>query len=198
MAGAAGRVEDLEVARILERSRGALVFEGNEVLATVGETGFAVGHLDPGAAECVVDEELDDVAGREELVADGELAAVPRCLALIAHPLSFFLAVEELVEPADRLVVVPDRRELGGVELAEHGLEGVAAGPEQAGGVVAVEEDLDFGGELVEERLEVEPVAGRVTERCDARGEAGELAVARRALAVGDGRLDQLAGFEAS
>ena len=77
---------------------------------------FAAAHLVPDAAERVVGEELDDVARREELVADRQLAAVARRLALLAHLPPLVLAVEELVDPADRLVLAPHVLQIVAVE----------------------------------------------------------------------------------
>ena len=113
MPGAAGGIEDAQVARILPRAwPDRLVSGAHEVLAELGETRLSAVHLQPDAAERVVGEELDDVARREELVADGQLAAVARRLALVAHLLALFAAIEELVDPADRLVLAPDARQL--------------------------------------------------------------------------------------
>ena len=131
----------------------------HEELADLGEPGVAAAHLPPGAPERVVDEELHDVARREELVAHGELTAVARRLALVAHLLPLLAAVEVLVDPADRLVVVPDAGELLGVEDLEQLVERRSARPDQARRIAPVEEDPDLLAELVEEALEVEAVA---------------------------------------
>ena len=105
------------------RGSGRLVSGAHEVLAELGETRLFAVHLQPDAAERVVDEKLDDVARREELVAHGQLAAVARRLALVAHLLALFAAIEELVDPADRLVLAPDPRQLGGVQDGQQRLE---------------------------------------------------------------------------
>ena len=76
---------------------------------------FALHHLEPSAAESVVDQKLDDISRGEELVADGELAAVAGGLAGFAHGAALVLAVKILVDPTDRLVLDPHRGELGGV-----------------------------------------------------------------------------------
>ena len=117
MPGAAGRVEHAQVARVLLRARRELLVGlADQVLAPLGERGLRAAHLVPDAAERVVGEELDDVARREELVAHGQLAAVARRLALLAHLPALVLAVEELVDPADGLVLAPHAGELGGVQ----------------------------------------------------------------------------------
>src|SRR3982750_1374074 len=104
MARAAGRVENAQIARILPRTSSRhLFFAPPEVMDPLPkDTALAV-HLEPRPPERVVHEELDDIAGREELVADGQLATVARCLALIAHPLSLFAGIEELIDPTDGL-----------------------------------------------------------------------------------------------
>ena len=45
-----------------------------ETLAVVGESGVSAAHLVPDPAQRVVGQELNDVAGCEELVADRQLA----------------------------------------------------------------------------------------------------------------------------
>ena len=67
-----------------------LVGPADEVAAVVLEPGLALRHLIPEAAEGVVGEELDDVAWGEELVADGQLAAVARRRRFVAHLPTFF------------------------------------------------------------------------------------------------------------
>ena len=162
----------------------------------LGEHRLRAAHLVPDAPERVVGEELDDVARREELVAHGQLAAVARRLALLAHLPALVLAVEELVDPADGLVLAPHAGELGGVQDLEELLEGRALRPEHARRIAPVEEDLHLGRQLVEERLDVEPVARAVGEEREARRHAAELAVARGLLALRDALLHQLAGLE--
>jgi hypothetical protein len=115
--------------------------------------------------ERVVGEELHHVARREELVAHRQLAAVARRLALLAHLAALVLAVEELVDPADGLVLAPHAGELGGVQDLEELLEGRALRPQHARRIAPVEEDLHLGRQLVEERLDVEPVALRSSGR---------------------------------
>ena len=136
-----------------------LVGPPDQVLQAVGEAGAALAHLVPDAAERVVGQELDDVARREELVAHGELAAVARGRGFGAHLAALVLAVEVLVDPADGLVLLPDRGELGVVQDREEIGERLAPGPEQARGIAPVEEHADLAAELVEQALEVEPVA---------------------------------------
>ena len=57
----------------------------------------------------------------------GQLAAVARGLAFLAHLLALSRRIEELVDPADRLVLAPDARKLGGVQDCEQLLEGLRA-----------------------------------------------------------------------
>ena len=93
------------------------------------QAGLSPHHLEPGATKGVVDQELDDVARGEELVADRKLAAVARSLTRLAHGATFILAVEVLVDPADGLVFDPDRGELGRVQDLEQVMQGRATGP---------------------------------------------------------------------
>src|SRR6266567_5378402 len=60
---------------------------------------LTLSHLIPDAAQGIVGEELDDVAGREELVTNGELSTVAGCLRLGPHLSALFIAVEVLVHP---------------------------------------------------------------------------------------------------
>src|SRR5690606_9487568 len=75
--------------------------------------------------------------------------------------------------------------------------------PEHARRIAAIEEDLHLGRQLVEERLDVEPVARAVGQEGQARRHAAELTVAGRLLALGDAllhqltRLQHLEGYEA-
>jgi hypothetical protein len=111
---AAGGVEHAQIPRVFPGARAeGLAGLADQVLAPLGEGGVGVAHLVPDAPEGVVGEELDNVARREELVAHGQLAAVARRLALLAHRLALGLAVEELVDPADGLVLLPDGRGFG-------------------------------------------------------------------------------------
>ena len=80
--------------------------------------------------------------------------------------------------------------EIGGVQDREEIGERLAPRPEQARGVAPVEEHADLAAELVEQALEVEPVAvvGQVGK---AGREAAELAETRGLLPARDGFLDQ-------
>src|SRR5207247_410028 len=93
------------------RSR-PLLFAPHEVTAPHGEAATLAVHLKPRSPERVVDQKLDDVARREELIANGQLAAVARSLALLAHPFAFVARVEELVHPSYRLVLTPHAGEV--------------------------------------------------------------------------------------
>ncbi len=81
----------------------------DEIAALRGEASLAAGHLIPDAAEGVVGEELDDVAGSEELIADGEFSGVARGGRLLAHLLALCGRVEVLIHPPDGLVLTPKR-----------------------------------------------------------------------------------------
>ena len=87
-------------------------------------------HLQPHAAERVIGEELHDVSWREELVADRQFATVARCLALLAHLPALFPAVEELVDPADRLVLAPHALQSAALSMREQRLERLPLRPQ--------------------------------------------------------------------
>src|SRR5581483_3999422 len=107
VAAAARRVEYMEGAWILLCARReCLAGLANHILAPLAEVRVRTTHFVPDSTECVVGEELDDVAWREELVADRQLSAVAGRLAL-AHFPALVLAVEELVNPPDRFVLAP-------------------------------------------------------------------------------------------
>ena len=92
----------------------------DHVAALVLELRVALPHLVPDAAQRVVGEELDDVAGREELVAEGQFIGVARGGALLADLIPQFLRREILVHPADGLVLGPDVLEVVAVEQGEN------------------------------------------------------------------------------
>src|SRR5688500_2973145 len=102
----------------------------------------AASHLVPDAAERVVDQELDHIAWREELIANGEFTTVPRRLTFVAHLLALVSAVEELVHPADRFVLAPYAGELARVQDLKKPFEGRALRPEHTRRVTPVEEHL--------------------------------------------------------
>lgn len=130
------------------------------------------------------------------MVPHGQLAAVARRLALVAHLAALVLAVEELIDPTDSFVLTPHVSELAGVEYLEELLEGRALRPEHARRIAAIEENLHLCGQLVEERLDVEPVPRAVGQERQARSHAAELSVASRLLALGDALLHELTGLE--
>jgi hypothetical protein len=162
-------------------------------------------HFVPDAAERVVGEELDNVARGEKLVADSELVTVARRLGLGPHLSPLLVAVEALIDPADGFVFVPDcrrssvvGRQPGKVRIVqdiEQLLKRLTARPEQAGWVAAVEEHTHLTANLVEEALDVEPVAV-IWELGKSRCEASELLEACRLLAAGNALLHQPTGFE--
>src|ERR1019366_8221714 len=105
------RVQNAKVSWVFPQAgSGRLISGAHEVFAELGESRLFPMHLQPQTAQRVIDEELHDISRREELVAYGHLAAVARRLALIAHFLALFGAIEELIDPADRLILAPDLR----------------------------------------------------------------------------------------
>ena len=131
----------------------------DQVAALLLEPGLALGHLIPDTAEGVVGEELDDVARGEELVADGQLAAVARRGGFLAHLLPLGGVVVILVDPADGFVLGPEGIEVGGVEEVEQVQQGGLAGEEQTLGRAAVEEHAEIDGQFIEEAEEVAAIA---------------------------------------
>src|SRR5665213_2653406 len=115
-------------------------------------------HLHPQAAERVIDKKLHDISRREELVAYGQFPAVTRRLALLAHSLALFAAIEELVDPADRLVLTPNGRQIGDVEDGQKRLKRLPLRPQDGGNITPVKQNLDFGRELVKQAFDVEPI----------------------------------------
>ena len=197
MAGATGRIEDAQVARVFPgASSRPPLFAPHEVTAPHGEATALTVHFEPRPPERVVDEKLDDVARREELVANGQLATVARCLALLAHPLALVARVEELVHPPDGLVFTPHAEQVRCVQHFQQRLERHALRPEHRRRIPSVEEDLHLRRQLVEQALDEEAVAGAVGEQSHAGRQAAELAVARRLLALGNALLHKLARLE--
>src|SRR5262249_763438 len=76
-------------------------------------------HFVPNAAKRVVGEKLDNVARSEELIANGQFAAISWRGRLLAHLLSFRRVVVVLVNPADRFILGPEGFEIGRVEELE-------------------------------------------------------------------------------
>ena len=121
VAGAAGRIEDAQVTRVLPLARSRLLlFAPHEVTAPLGEIAAITVHLEPRPPKRVVHEKLDDVSGREKLVANGQLATVARRLGStllgVPHGCPFFLGIEELVNPPDGLVLSPHLRKVPRVQ----------------------------------------------------------------------------------
>ncbi len=165
-----------------------------EVLAGVFQGGLALAHLIPRTPEGVVHEELHHIARGEELVADGELPAVARGLGGIAHGLALFLGIEILVDPADGLVFRPEHCQVAMVDLGQELQEGGLPGEESAHGGIAVEEDGEIEGELVEDTEEIATVGvARFPE-----GGPGKALVKLEALgliALGDGFEEESPGL---
>src|SRR5262249_13817613 len=129
----------------------------DEVLERVHEAGLTPAHLVPDASERVVDEELDDVPRREELVAKRELVGGTRRLAGLAGVVAKLLWDGVLVDPADRLVLAPDGRNVGLVEELDHALQAGVRRKDDRLWEAPVEENAQLVGEVVEDRLQVEP-----------------------------------------
>src|SRR4051794_7320653 len=100
MAAATGGIDDPQVSGVLlgpwvEH----LARVPDHVLTAVGERGPGVAHLVPDPAERVIGKKLDHVPRGEELVADGQLTAVPGRLAFAPHLAAFVGTVEVLIDP---------------------------------------------------------------------------------------------------
>ena len=191
MHGAAGRVEQLQGARVaqLDGRWGRLVGLHQQVLAALAQASLTAGGVEPQPAEGVVDQELHHVAGGEELVAHRQLAAVARRLAGVAHRLALFLGVEVLVDPADGLVFGPQRLDLGVVDQRQQRQERRLAREQPPLGRVAVEQAGQVLGQLVEDAEQV----GAIGVAGFAQAGAGQTGIELEALglvAVAD-RLDQ-------
>ena len=115
--------------------------------------------MPPQPAQGVVGQEGDDVARGVELVAEGQLVAVARRAGGLAGLIAQFGRGEELVDPADGLVLGPGRLQLRGVEEGQHLLQARLGRKQDRGGQGAVEEHAQGLAQVVEEKLQVEPVA---------------------------------------
>ena len=119
----------------------------DQIPAALIQSGLAFPHLVPDAPEGVVGEELDHIAGREELVTERELVGVARGLVLLARLIPEFLRGEVLIDPADGLVLGPDTVEVLTIDEGKHLIEHALRRVDAVGRVVGVEEDADFLGE---------------------------------------------------
>ena len=122
------------------------------------EARLALHHLVPGATQGVVGQELDHVAGREELVAYGELTAVARGVAFSTHFLPLILAIEVLVDPADGFVFGPYVGKFRLPEDIEHGRQGTSAWPQQCGRITTIEQHPDLDCQFIAKAFQVESV----------------------------------------
>ena len=186
-------VPDPQAGSRIRRSRGSSSHgyhvarrrSSHQVLAAARKRAVFAVHLEPDAPERVVGEKLDNVAGREELVADGELAAIARRLALLAHLRALVAAVEELVHPADGLVLAPHRRELGGVQDRRAAASNVARfGQSTDAGSRRSKSTFTSVESSSKSALDVEAIAGTVRQQRKPRRKATELAVAGGLLAL--------------
>ena len=131
----------------------------DEVAALLLERGDALRHLIPDAAERVVGEKLDDVAGSKELIADGQLAAISRGRRFLTHLLPLGRVIVILIDPADRLVFGPEFLQVGVVEQGEQGKERLFAGEKERLRRASIKERAEIDGQLVEQAEQVAAVA---------------------------------------
>src|SRR5258708_1849533 len=100
-------------------------------------------HLQPEPTKRVVGKKLHDITWREELVTHGKLAAVARsvrsALIRVTHRLALFLRIEELVDPADRLVLAPYPAQIGSIKDRQQRFEGLPLRPKNRSSVASVE-----------------------------------------------------------
>ena len=145
MPRAAGRIQDPQIPWVFPLPRLARRPIAQQVRAALGERRRAAAHLKPGPTKGIVGQELDDVPRREELIAHRELPAIPRSLALVPHPSPLLAGAEELVNPPERLVVVPDLGEVGRVDQREQLDHRLLPRPVERGLVPPIEESPDLG-----------------------------------------------------
>ena len=141
----------------------------DHVPALVLELGVALSHLVPDAAQRVVGEELDHVAGREELVAEGQFVGIAGSVAFLAGLISQFLGREILVDPADGFVLRPNLRpflpqfgflglDAAAVQQVQHFIERLLPRIEAVGRVVGVEQHADLVGEQAAQPVQEMPI----------------------------------------
>ena len=140
----------------------------DHVAALVLEPRVPLPHLVPDAAQRVVGQELDHVAGREELVAEGQFVGVARGLALLAGLIPQFLGREVLVDPADGLVLRPDALQFLAVDQGEHVVEHPLRRIEPVGRVVGAEQDADLVGQQPAQPVEEVAVGDVLMARVEA------------------------------
>ena len=108
MTGPAGRVKDTQISRILLLALcPSLIRPTDHVFALLVECGLTVAHFVPDAAECVVSQDLDYVARREELITDCQFAAVPRRLTGVPHRPALILAIMRFSSGVKRITWSP-------------------------------------------------------------------------------------------
>ena len=116
MTGTTGGVEDAEFPRVFLGPRWRFLLRAvlcgwKGKIVESSQLGLATHHLVPSASEGVVGQEPNHISRCEELVANGQLSAIARRLALGAHLAAFIVAVEVLVNPTDGFVFDPNARE---------------------------------------------------------------------------------------
>ncbi len=112
------------------------------------------------------------------------------------HLLCVFVRVEELVDPPDCLVLAPDHCQFRRIQDRKQPLESLPLWPEDGRGIPPVEQDLDLGRKLVEQALNVEPIACGIGEQREPRRHPAEFPVARGLLALRDAFLHELPRFQ--
>ena len=152
-------------------------------------------HLIPDAAQGIVGEELDDIAGREELVTNGEISTVAGCLRLGPHLSALFIAVEVLVHPANSFILLPDVGKLWRIEDGKEIEKCLASRPKKACRVTTIKENTHLTANLVEQALDVKPVAV-VRELHQSRCKPDELFEPRGLLPTRNALLYEAAPFE--
>jgi len=129
--------------RLLPLVKKDLVRSAYHITALVAEFRISPSHLVPHAAQRVVGQELDDVAGREELVAKGKFVGVAWRLAStslnVSRSISHFLWCEILIHPADGLIKFPDARQFGIVQQFKQLIQCLLPRVEPVGGIIGIE-----------------------------------------------------------
>src|SRR5688572_30602709 len=132
---------------------------------------------------------------REELIADRKLTAVSGRLAFVAHLPALFAGIEVLINPPNRFVFGPHALQIVSIEDREQFVEGRFLWPKHRGWIPPIEQDLHFGGEFIEDALEIKPIAGAIGS-FHRRGKTAKLGKAARTIAAADAFLNKLPRFK--
>src|SRR5690606_31368308 len=100
--------------------------------------------------------------------------AVARGLTLRSHLAALVFAVKVLVDPADGLVLAPNRGDLGIVQCGQQVEQRLAPRPKQRRGIAPIEERAYLLRDLIEDGLDVQPIT-LVGQRGEPRRERDEL-----------------------